>query len=455
MLHDTLGNPITGADETARAGVDDFVMGFLAYETRAAGILETAAAAPGCALAQIYAGMLWMFLESPEAPGRAAAFIEAADALPMDAREALNLAFLKAWAADAIPEAIAIAEEAGARFPRDLVLLKLGQYHAFNRGDAAAMLRLVLQVLPAARDVAYAHGMAAFAYEQCHLLEEAEAAARTALALQPREPWAQHALAHVMLTQGRIAEGAAFMEACSAGWAGLNSFMSTHNWWHLALFRLSLGEEAAVLEIYDRHVWGIAPDYSQDQVGAVALLGRLEFAGMDVGARWQALAPWLKARVGDAVQPFLSLFYLYGLARVGAEEADILMRTMRNAAQHGPQHARAAWADVAVPAGEGLLALAGGRPHDAARLIAQALPRMAEIGGSHAQRDFFEQARLEALLQAQAWSQAQQILEERRRFDPVGVPLNRTLARVYRALGLPAQAAAAQARLSPAPAASA
>lgn len=447
-LRDALGNPVTGADAATLARIDDFVMGFLAYEARAARILEAAEAAPACPLAQIYAGYLWMFLESPEAPARAASFIAAAQALAMDAREAANLAFLKAWASDDAPEAVAIAEAAGARFPRDLVLAKLGQYHAFNRGDAAAMLRLVLQVLPAASDVGYAHGMAAFAYEQCHLLEEAEAAARAALALQPGDPWAQHALAHVMLTQGRIAEGADFLEAASAGWEGLNSFMSTHNWWHLALFRLSQGDAAAVLDIYDRHVWGVAPDYSQDQVGAVALLGRLEFAGVDVGDRWEGLAPYLKARAGDAVQPFLSLFYLYGLARIGAPEADALMGTIRHAAQHGPQHARAAWADVAVPAGEGLLALARGRPHEAARSIAQALPRMAEIGGSHAQRDFFEQARLEALLRAQAWPQAQQILEERRRFDPLGAPLNRTLARVYRALGLPAQAAAAEARIA-------
>ena len=45
--------------------------------------------------------------------------------------------------------------------------------------------------------------MLAFAYEQCHLLEEAEATARYALQLLPSEPWAQHALAHVLLTRGR------------------------------------------------------------------------------------------------------------------------------------------------------------------------------------------------------------------------------------------------------------
>jgi predicted Zn-dependent protease len=71
---------------------------------------------------------------------------------------------------------------------------------------------------------------------------------------------------------------------------------------------------------------------------------------------------------------------------------------------------------------------------------------MVEIGGSHAQRDLFEQIYLEALLAAERWTLAQQVLETRRVHDPDGAPLNRKLARAYRALGLPRQAAEAQTR---------
>jgi len=70
---------------------------------------------------------------------------------------------------------------------------------------------------------------------------EAEAASRTAMSMRHKEPWAQHALAHVLLTRGRVDEGAHFLEAASATWVGLNSFMLTHIWWHLALFYLSQG----------------------------------------------------------------------------------------------------------------------------------------------------------------------------------------------------------------------
>jgi hypothetical protein len=36
---DSLGNPVSTAEPALLAGIDDFVEGFLRYETRAAGIL--------------------------------------------------------------------------------------------------------------------------------------------------------------------------------------------------------------------------------------------------------------------------------------------------------------------------------------------------------------------------------------------------------------------------------
>src|SRR5690606_1673590 len=104
------------------------------------------------------------------------------------------------------------------------------------------------------------------------------------------DPWAQHALAHVMDTQGRLMEGRAFLAERAAGWADCNSFMLTHNWWHLALFELDLDRGDTALRLYDDQVWGVWKAYSQDQIGAVSLLARLELRGVDVGDRWADLA---------------------------------------------------------------------------------------------------------------------------------------------------------------------
>ena len=72
--------------------------------------------------------------------------------------------------------------------------------------------------------------------------------------------------------------------------------------------------------------------------------------------------------------------------------------------------------------------------------LGRALPRIFEAGGSHAQRDFFNQIHLDSLVQSGNVSMAQQVLETRRSFDPNGVPLNKLLENVYQKLELWEQA---------------
>ncbi|RYY50516.1 MAG: tetratricopeptide repeat protein, partial [Comamonadaceae bacterium] len=267
MWTDCLGNPATLDDESGLAPLNDFVEGFIASEARAVNILA-AADHDTSPVVQACAAAVHMFAESAEAPRNARPFLDRAlrGEARCTARERRFLHAIKAWVEGDIPRAIALHEEQAREFPRDLASVKLGHYHLFNRGDSPGMLRLALAALPAAGDVPYLHGMLAFAWEQCHLLEEAEAAALKAISMRRKEPWAHHALAHVMLTRGRIREGHAFLADVSSTWTGLNSFMVTHNWWHQALFALELGNHEEVLQLHDRQVWGVAKEYSQDQV---------------------------------------------------------------------------------------------------------------------------------------------------------------------------------------------
>ena len=442
MQHDCLGNALRAANPATLRAVDDFVEGFLGYEIRTEGIVRAADADTGCCIANAYAGLSWMLLEAPDAPRRAARYLAAAQAAAADAapREGMTAALLRAWVEDDLPGAMQLCDRITDESPRDLVAVKLLQYFEFNRGNSPGMLRAVLKVLDRNEDVAYAHGMAAFAYEQCHALDQAERAASRALGLKTKEPWAQHALAHVMLTRGRIDEGARFLENAAPAWTGLNSFMFTHLWWHLALFNLSQGRDAHVLEIYDRHCWGVAKDYSQDQIGAVSLLARVEIAGIDVGNRWQELAEHLAARARDTVLPFLTLQYLYGLARAGRPEAEQLLEAVRRAADAAPAHAREVWQDVALPTCEGLYAYARKDYETAWRRLSPAMPRMIEVGGSRAQRDLFDQILLDTAMHSGRGLMAQQMLELRRMSDPEGVPVNSALGRIYYDLGLPALA---------------
>jgi hypothetical protein len=308
--------------------------------------------------------------------------VDRARAALLNDRERRTADFLAAWIAGDIPTAIALGEAIALDWPRDLVMVKLCQYLAFNRGDFPGMLRIGLSALPASEDIPQAHGMVAFGFEQCHLLRDAERAARRGLEMQGDDPWAQHALAHVMITEGRIDEGARFLEGAAGGWQGLNSFMVTHNWWHLCLFYLSQGRDRELLRAYDAHCWTGDKDYSQDQVGAVSLLARAEMAGIDVGDRWGEVAERIASRGVDLEQPFLTLQYLYALCRAGRAEAQALLEAIRRRAVTAPDFARGAWADGALPAAEGIAAYLAGQHPRAVHELASALPRLAEIGGS-------------------------------------------------------------------------
>ncbi len=457
MQSDSLGNPVHLEDPASLSAVNDFVEGFIACEARAANVLSVA----GCdqsAIVQAYSAALHMFSESRDGPANARPFIDAAlaGASASSPRERNFVAAVEAWIGGDIPRAIRLHEQQAQEFPRDLASIKLGQYHLFNQGDARRMLRLALAALPHAGDVAYMHGMAAFGWEQCHLLEQAELAARKAISMNRKEPWAHHALAHVMLTQGRLGEGLRFMEHSSETWTGLNSFMVTHNWWHLALFALDLGQHDTVLRIYDRQVWGVVKEYSQDQIGAVSLLARLELADVDIGERWQDLADYLVTRTHDQVLPFLDLQYLYGLARAGRPEADVLMANIEAFCATTPSSvpdaiestrngtftitadgaAADVWRHVCLPAGRGLLAHARGDYAAAVAMLGLALPRLMEIGGSHAQRDLFEQIHLDSLVRSGRWSAAQQLVQQRLGGQPESIRLRRQAKWVYAALGL-------------------
>jgi hypothetical protein len=437
MWTDAFGNPVALDSETSLAVLNDFVEGFLASEARAANILQ--AERDDSPMVQACCAALHMFAESREAPDNARPFIERARAGDerVSQREQRFIAAVAAWVEGDVLRAIALHEEQALAHPRDLVSIKLGQYHLFNRGDAPGMLRLALRALPAADEVAYLHGMLAFAWEQCHFLEEAEASARKAIAMQRKEPWAHHALAHVMLTQGRIGEGHAFLQDVSSTWIGLNSFMVTHNWWHQALFALELDRADEVLALHDQHVWGEAKDYSQDQINAISLLARAELAGIDVGSRWQDVALHVSQRAYDHVLPFLDLQYLYGLARAGRiEEAHGWMASIELHAQQRRDEDATVWQRVGVPAARGVLAHATGEWKTAVDALGFALPRIVEIGGSHAQRDLFAQMHLDALIRSGRLAGAQNLLQPQLRIQPESKRLKRQAAKLYAALGL-------------------
>jgi tetratricopeptide (TPR) repeat protein len=403
MLIDTQGLVVTTSSPTALAAINRFIDQSLCYgRDMETVILQGIAADPLCVIAHAYAAAYYLSQETTidrqqAAPHLLAAQQHLAHTTP---REQLYIKAIIAWSQQQILQAIALHETIATQFPQDLISVQQGQYHYFYQGNQPGLLAIAERVLPENRAKHYLYGMLAFGLEQCHRLREAEIAARRAIESNRHDPWAHHAIAHVLETQGRAAEGIAWMEQFADTWETCSSMLYTHNWWHIALYYLAQGDYQTVLHLYEKRVWGRARRSSpKDQVGAIALLLRLELRGVPVDNHWQEVALHLLPRLHEHALPFQDLHYIYALARAERHEwlRDMLQSLQARARTENSNSQ--VWQEIVIPAATGLIAHAQRDFASTITALQPVLPRLVCLGGSHAQRELFQQIYEDALRQ--------------------------------------------------------
>ena len=448
MARDGQGLDVSNATAAAIEAIDLLRDEWLAFGKRLPDVVAAAEKEERCALLPLMSANLLLTVNSPAAFDMAKRQFAQARKLAATAstREQAWFAATEAWFAGERDRAQKIHEDIVAEWPRDLVSAKVGQIHAIDRGDAEGILRIGERILAANRDNHYAWAMHAFGLEECNRIDEADAHARKAIEMDRRDPWAHHVVAHCLEARGHMVEGVAFMQSMSDTWNGCNSFMYTHNWWHLALFLIDLDRADEALRLFDERVWGVDKEFSEDQINAISLLARLELHGADVGGRWADIATYVKPRLHEHFSPFLDLHYLYGLARAGEQSAVTeMLASLEDRAEQAKPAEREAWADCTVPAAHGLaahaFALRGSGDHaEAARLLGQAMPHLTPIGGSIAQRALFGAIHLDALIRS-GWNDAAlKILQADDRERPTVPATKRALADLLRKLGRAEQA---------------
>lgn len=427
MITDHYGHPITGCSPQAVALFDEYVANFLAYGNRLRVIFAAADLEPEAPLINAHAAAVHMALEAASGYRHARPYLDRAlkRAHLATRRERLFIEGVEQWWLGEPRKAALAFATVAERWPGDISAGKWSQYHFFNLGEHPPMLDVARSILTAHGETAYAHGMLAFALEQTHDIAGAEAAGRRALALNRQEPWAQHAIAHVLETEGRVREGIEFLEGHADTWRQTGVFIREHNFWHLALFYMDEERPARVLEIFDRHLWGEWPEFCQEQIGAIAGLWRLEMRGIDVGHRWGPVVAKVAERELEHVLPFHDLHYIYALAR-GGEEALVraFLASMAHHAEIVSASVRPIWAHVALPLARGIAAYARGDFATAYRQMAPAMDQLQYVGGSHAQRDIFTRAYIEVLIGTDRNAEAFQHVAARHKFRP-GVPETR------------------------------
>ena len=313
MAKDQQGLPLAGAPESA-AAFDRAVADYWGLTGDPVGALKSALAADSSfalgAVAIADLSLIGGFRgDHPEVTSALAA-AEAAIGGASE-RERRHLAAAKAWASGRGFDAERIWDDILADHPTDALALRLVEDAHFFHGHSLAIRDSVAGVLPAwERDnplTSFILGAYAFGLEESGELGRAEEIGREALARNPADGWATHALAHVFETANRQEEGIAFLRSTRPHWRPAH-FMAGHNGWHLGAFLLELGRFDEAIADYDRYAAPkLAGDQTLDRVDAASLLWRLELAGADVGDRWRPLAEAWMRHVDDHVSAFNDL----------------------------------------------------------------------------------------------------------------------------------------------------
>ncbi len=392
-MKDWNGYEITGADAAGLAQLERAAAQLRCYiEDPVASVEQAIAANPECVMAHVLHA--WMHLLGTDAAAVAVARDDHARALrlPANARERAHLHAIGLLLENRWHAAARALEDLTVAWPLDSIALQAGHQIDFFIGDSRMLRDRIARALPHwSPSMPGYHallGMHAFGLEESGQYDVAEAQGRRAVELEPRDAWAQHAVAHVCEMQGRRREGIAWMRDNEAGWV-TDNFFQVHNWWHVAVFHLGLDEADRALELYDTRV-GTGSTVVIDMIDASALLWRLELAGVDVGDRWQALADRWVPHAAAGYYAFNDLHAMMAFVRAGRRDAIEQVLAAQERALAADDDNAMFTRDVGAASTRAILAIADGRPGQAVELLRDVRNRAHRFGGSHAQRDLID-----------------------------------------------------------------
>jgi tetratricopeptide (TPR) repeat protein len=286
--------------------------------------------------------------------------------------------------------------------PRDLLALQLAHLGDVALGRTMMLHDRIARAWPywQSGDAAYSYllGMKAFGLEENGQYGLAEELGRLAVELEPRDPWAVHAVAHVCQMQGRAAEGIEWLSRTKPDWSEANG-MAVHNFWHLALMYLSVGDRSTVLRLYDECIAPRPESLVLDYIDSTALLWRLKLHGIDVGDRWSVIASYWKTSAALGFAAFTDAHAALAFAAVGDGDGLSAVELQARTASERPG-AYPAWGEVVVPLCQALRALVGDAPARCAELLVPVLSIGQVLGGSHAQRQILLLTAREAALRS-------------------------------------------------------
>lgn len=324
-----------------------------------------------------------------------------------------------------------------ASYPRDALLLSVAMPTIAFAGVTdipEQAWRIVEDAAPAYGDDPWITGLMAFVRQEQRRFDDAMELSCRSLAAEPSGGHAAHARAHAHYETGDHAAGLAWMDRWIDG-DGAATDSLTHFSWHAALHELSIGDLAAVRARYASQL------QPHQAVGCRALVdsGSLLF-------RWAITpdatdVPPLEEVVAVTGRDVLER---PGTAFLGLHAAVALLATddrvgLRNLAAWSAAHPSPTHREVVAPLATALGLLAAGRCSAAADRLAALASSTWRLGGSDAQREIVEEARIAALLRAGRYDEARQVLDARLDRRPSPRDRNWRASAAARGIVLPAR----------------
>ena len=395
MHKDRFGQPITAQSARAVGLYDDALDRMFALQPGSGDLIDEALhldpefALGHCAKARAYAGI------GDNAKAREYAARGRNLAANLSARERRHAEIVSLVFHGESTAALAAVREHAVSYPRDAVPLSfaLGVYGLFGFGGFSDFRDRQVDLLDT---VAHAWGdedwwfLAAYGWA---LVEAGRADAGIpmldrSLALEAHNANAAHGRAHGYYEQGAAQEGEAFIEAWLPGY-DRGAVLHAHLAWHQALFALQRGELDRARAIY---LDSIRPRVSRTlpmftMVDCASFLLRASLAGCEFdNEQWGELIGLVEDRFAKPGIPFVNTHL--AMAYAGVEDHDAIEGLEQGIATllaEGKQPSGPVVADVC----SGISAYCQERFDEAARAFRRALPDLARLGGSNAQRDVY------------------------------------------------------------------
>lgn len=199
-----------------------------------------------------------------------------------------------------------------------------------------------------------------------------------------------HVLAHRMLDAGQNRAGFQLLGSWLDGRLGTGS-QWIHLQWHMAVFELAVGRKDAALTRFMEHLLPAVVSGEDALTDGPALLWRISLAASaPVELPWDSVRAGALARMRRPAEPYVELHNLLALA--GAGDLASLDKWLANHRQDRQSPSNA----IILRMGRGLRAFAA-RDHSLAiAMLAEGVPGVPVLGGSHGQNLLFGAILLEA-----------------------------------------------------------